>query len=146
MKTKTKRSVRLALIALSVLAVCLVLLASCTVKPAVANGTAAYTSDTELGSGSKTLTVSVTDNENKTVKFTIRTDKSTVGDALAEHNLIAGDEGEYGLYVKTVNGIRADYDTDGAYWGFFRGGEMMMTGVDGTEFADGDSYELVYTK
>ena len=31
-------------------------------------------------------------------------------------DLIAGDEGEYGLYVKTVNGITADYETDGMYF------------------------------
>ena len=77
---------------------------------------------------------------------TIKTDKTILGDALLEHSLIAGEEGAYGLYVKFVNGIRADYDLDGAYWGFNKGGEYMMTGVDGTTIADGDKYELVWTK
>ena len=40
----------------------------------------------------------------------------------------------------------ADYDVDQTYWGFYQNGEYMMTGVDTTEFADGDQYELVRTK
>ena len=63
-----------------------------------------------------------------------------------EHSLLEGDEGPYGLYVKKVNGITADYDVDQSYWGFYKNGEYMMTGIDMTEFADGEHYELVYTK
>ncbi len=106
---------------------------------------AKYTEDTAFGEGSKTLKVVVGAGE-KEVLFTIATDAATVGEALLEHELIAGDEGEYGLYIKEVNGIQADYDVDKAYWGFYQNGEYMMTGVDLTEFADGDQYEFVYTK
>lgn len=106
---------------------------------------ASYTQDTELGSGGKTLQVEVRAGE-KSVTFTLKTDKTTVGDALLEHGLISGDEGEYGLYVKVVNGITADFDTDGSYWGFYQNGEMMMVGVDGAEITDGAHYELVRTK
>ena len=70
---------------------------------------ATYLKDTTLGSGAKTLTVEVAA-EDKTVTFTVKTDKDTVGAALLEHGLIAGDESQYGLYVKVVNGITADYD------------------------------------
>ena len=72
---------------------------------------ATYTEDTTLGEGSKTITVEVTAEE-KTVVFTVKTDADTVGAALLEHNLIAGDQGDYGLYVKTVNGILADFDVE----------------------------------
>ena len=44
------------------------------------------------------------------------------------------------------SGITADYDVDQSYWGFYKGGEYMMTGVDSTVIADGDAYELVYSK
>lgn len=107
--------------------------------------TAVYLSDTELGEGSKTLTVSVEADE-QTIVFTIHSDAETVGAALQELDLIDGDESEYGLYVKVVNGITADYDTDQTYWSFNKDGEYMMTGVDSTELVDGDSYELVKTK
>ena len=57
-----------------------------------------------------------------------------------------GDPGDYGLYVKKVNGVQADYDKDQAYWGLSIGGEYAMTGVDGTEIVDGGHYEFTYTK
>ncbi len=114
-------------------------------KPVYVDGTARYTEDVTLGEGGKTITVTVKDNEGKAVVFTIKTDAKTVGEALLENELIAGDEGAYGLYVKVVNGLRADYDKDKAYWAFTIDGEMAMTGVDMTDITDGGKYELVYT-
>jgi len=108
--------------------------------------TAIYKADTTLGSGAKTLTVKVVDDAEKVVTFTIKTDAETVGEALMEHSLIAGENAQYGLYIKIVNGVRADFEDDGAYWGFYKDGEYMNSGVDTTEFADGDTYELKYTK
>ena len=106
---------------------------------------AKYTEDTELGEGSKTVTV-VVEAEEKKVTFTIHSDETILGDALTEAELIEGEEGPYGLYLKKVNGMLADYDVDQTYWGFYQNGEYMMTGVDMTEFADGDQYELVREK
>ncbi len=106
---------------------------------------AVYTEDIELGDGEKTVLVEVMA-EDKSVTFTIHSDKETLGEALIEHNLIEGENGAYGLYVKKVNGITADYDKNQCYWGFNKNGEGMMTGVDGAVFNDGEHYELVYTK
>ena len=106
---------------------------------------AIYTEDAVIGEGAITVRVSVTA-EDKTVLLTVKTDKTVLGDALMEYGLIAGEEGDYGLYVKTVNGILADYDTDGYYWGLYQNGEYMLTGVDTTPIADGEAYELVRTK
>ena len=80
------------------------------------------------------------------ITLTIHTDKEILGDALLDHKLIEGEDGDYGMYIKKVNGIQADYDKDGAYWAFSQNGEYMMTGVDGTSIAGGETYELVYTK
>ena len=104
-----------------------------------------YVEDTTFGNGSKTVQVEVKVGE-ESVTFTIKTDKATLGEALLEHNLIAGEQSAYGLYVKKVNGITADYDIDQSYWGFYKNGEYMMSGVDTTEISDGEHYELVYTK
>ena len=106
---------------------------------------ATYLKDTEFGAGSKTIAVEVKVDD-KSVTFTIHTDKTTLGDALIEHGLIVGETGMYGLYVKTVNGMLADYDIDGSYWSFYKGGEMMMTGVDGEPISGGEHYEIVYAK
>ena len=84
--------------------------------------------------------------EEQSVTFTVKTDKDNLGDALLEYNLIDGDESDYGLYVKKVNGITADYDADKSYWAFYKDGQYMSTGVDSTKIADGEHYELVYTK
>lgn len=106
---------------------------------------ATYLADAEFGEGAKTVKVKVVV-EDKSVTFTLHTDAETIGEALLAHGLIAGEQGDYGLYIKYVNGIRADYDLDQRYWNFTKNGEYMMTGVDGTEIADGEVYELTYTK
>lgn len=106
---------------------------------------ATYLRDMEFGSGAKTVVVTVKAEEQQ-VTFTIKTDKDTVGAALLEHNLIAGEEGQYGLYVKVVNGMTADYDIDMSYWAFYINGDYALTGVDATTITEGVTYELVYTK
>lgn len=111
-----------------------------------APATDVYTEDTELGEGSKTITFVATAAEDNAVTFTIHTDAATVGEALLSLKLIAGEESSYGLYVKTVNGVTADYDKDGTYWAFYIDGEYAMTGVDATEITDGAVYAFTITK
>lgn len=93
-----------------------------------------------LGEGNTSFSFSVTDLNGNAAQFEIHTDKATVGEALLELNLIAGDDSEYGLYVKTVNNITVDYDKDGKYWAFYVDGEYATTGVDSTPVTDGASY------
>ena len=99
-----------------------------------------------LGDGSVKFTFIVVDADGNETNFVVSTDKETVGDALLELNLIEGDDSEYGLYVKTVNGITADYDTDGTYWAFYVNGEYASTGVDSTPVNEGDTYEFKVEK
>ncbi len=93
-----------------------------------------------------TLTVTVIDDKGESKDFEIKTNADNLGDALLEAKLVEGEEGEFGLYIKSVNGLRADYDLDGAYWSLSKGGEMLMTGASDTPIADGDKFELTYTK
>ncbi len=83
-----------------------------------------------------------TDTDGNETHFEIHTDRETVGEALTELDLISGDEGDYGLYVKTVNGITVDYDTDGKYWAFYVDGEYATAGVDATPVTPGASYSF----
>ena len=106
---------------------------------------ATYRSDKEFGKGEKTVEVEVKVEE-QSVTFTIHTDADTLGAALLEHELIAGEDGQYGMYVKTVNGILADYDVNKSYWGFFQNGEYLMSGVDTTAIVGGEHFEIVYSK
>ena len=107
--------------------------------------TATYDRDTELGEGAKTVIVKVIAEEQE-LTFTIHTDKETLADALLEHKLVDGEDGPYGLYIKKVNGIVADYDTDQTYWSLSKSGTDMMVGADGAEIADGEQYELTRKK
>ena len=95
---------------------------------------------TVLGQGATEFTFTVVDGDGNETAYEIHTDKQTVGDALQELDLIDGEESEYGLYVKTVNGITVDYDTDGKYWAFYVDGEYAQTGVDSTEIVPGAAY------
>lgn len=101
---------------------------------------------TVMGEGEKQFYFNVVDIDSNETKFDIRTNKETVGDALLELELIAGDDGDYGLYVKTVNGITADYDTNQTYWAFYVDGEYASAGVDTTEITDGMTYSFKVEK
>ena len=106
---------------------------------------ATYLRDMEFGNGAKTVVVEVKAID-QMVTFTIKTDKATVGEALIEHGLINGEQGAWGLYVKEVNGMVADYDVDQTYWAFYVNGEFALTGVEMTEINEADTYQLELTK
>ena len=107
---------------------------------APATTTLAEETPTELGEGTKSFTFEVTDVDGSTKYYTVHTDAETVGEALVALGLIAGEDSEYGLYVKTVDGVTLDYDTDGKYWAFYVDGEYATAGVDSTAVTDGASY------
>ena len=96
--------------------------------------------ETEPSVAKAEFTFIVVDKDGKETPFTIATDKAYVGEALIDEGLIEGEEGPYGLYVKTVNGQTLDYDTDGMYWSFYVDGEYGLTGVDQTAIVPGSTY------
>lgn len=102
--------------------------------------------ETEVPALKKNFTFIVVDKDGKETSFSISTDKATVGDALLEEGLIEGENGAYGLYVKKVNGIVADYDIDKTYWAFYINGEYAMSGVDATEIVEGATYSFKVEK
>lgn len=95
-----------------------------------------------VGEGKTAFTVEVVQMDGTSIKFTVNTDKATVGEALLDLGIVAGDTTEYGLYIKTVNGVTLDYDADGAYWAFYINGEYASTGVDSTNIEAGATYTL----
>lgn len=111
-------------------------------KPETEQTADSDTSTKIVGEGSKQFDFTVIQKDGSETFFEVHTNKETVGEALAELDLIAGEEGEYGLYVKTVNGITVDYDTDGAYWAFYVNDEYSQTSVDQTVIEDGCSYSF----
>ena len=106
---------------------------------------AIYLENKMFGEGERVLKVEVSV-QGQSITFTINTDMETVGEALLEHDLIAGESGAYGMYIKKVNGITADYDKDQSYWAFYIDGDYAMSGVDTTKIEDDSIYKLEYTK
>ncbi len=107
---------------------------------------AAFTGCSSSGGsgGDKTITLQVVHGDGTTKDFQVETDKGNLREALEQENLISGDEGEFGLFVKTVDGETVD-DANQEWWCLTKGGEMWTNGVDSTEIADGDVFEFTLT-
>ena len=86
------------------------------------------------------LTVVHLDGTEKT--FNLTSSEKHLGDALISEGIVEGENGQYGLYITTVDSEYHKYEVDGKYWAFYIDGEYAMTGVDMTEIVDGASYTL----
>lgn len=126
---------------------CMVLIVAMALSMTACTNKAPETPDEEqVQTVSKSFTFEVTDKDGDTETFGITTDKATVGEALLDEGLIAGENGQYGLYVTEVNGIVADYNVDGTYWAFYVDGEYANSGVDTTDIVDGTTYSFKVEK
>ena len=91
--------------------------------------------------GDKNLTVTVVHGDGSSKEIKVSTDAENLRDALEPEGIIAGDESEFGLFVKTVDGETAD-DAQQQWWAVTKDGTAAETGVDGIVIADGESYEF----
>lgn len=88
--------------------------------------------------GNKTVTVKIVYDDQEFVR-TIETEATYLRGAVDE--FVKGDETQTGLFIKEVNGRKAD-DSKQEWWCITKGGETVMTGVDTTPIADGDTFEI----
>lgn len=96
----------------------------------------------EIKTISITVTVVAADKTEKV--FNIETTKKNLGDALFEEGLVIEDEHKSGYY-NYIDGVRADYTKDGAWWCFTKGGETVMVGANDLKITDGDKFEITNT-
>ena len=94
--------------------------------------------------GTKTFTVTVVHKDGSSKDFSYTSDEEFVGTVLQAEGLVEGEMAQYGLYIKKVDGEKAVYEEDGAYWGFYIGEDYAQTGIDQTPIEDGKVYKLVY--
>lgn len=97
--------------------------------------------------GSKTITIEVVNKAQESTVYEVKTDAEYLRQAMEEADglTFSGAESEYGMMVDTVNGERADYSLDGAYWSFYVNGEYCNYGIDTQPVLDGDAFAITYT-
>lgn len=98
--------------------------------------------------GSKDITIEVINSADESVLYELQTDAEYLRQAMeeAEGLEFSGTESEYGLMVDTVNGEKADYNENGAYWSFYVNGEYCNYGIDTQPVIDGDAFVIEYAQ
>lgn len=91
------------------------------------------------------FTVTVVHADGTSKDFTYETDQKFVGPVLEGAGLIKGNAGPYGMEITHVDGEKAVYTEDNAYWAVYEGEEYALQGIDTTPVKDGGVYKLVYT-
>ena len=100
--------------------------------------------------GGKNITIEVTKSTGDTVDYKLSTDAEFLKEAMDELAgngsgfSYSGTGSDYGLMVDTVNGEKAVYDNDGAYWALYVNGEYGQYGADSQPVADGEKYTWKY--
>lgn len=130
----------------SILLVCL-LLAAAAVLALVFH----FASAKNVQKGSKECSLTVTDDSGTSKTYECSTDAEYLRQLMDELSAeqtqefsYEGSEGQYGLFINTVNGLTADYDKDHAYWAIYVDGEYAQNGADTQPVNDGDKFELKY--
>ena len=100
----------------------------------------------QADSGAKTITVTVIHGDGTEKDFVCHTERSYLGQVLTDEKLVEGTDTEYGLMIHTVDGEKASWEEDNAYWALYVGDEYALIGADSTPVADGDRFKLVYTQ
>ena len=100
------------------------------------------TQPTEVGTP---FTVEIVHKDGTKKTLELKSDKDFVGEVLDEQNLIEYEIGAYGKFIKAVDGEKAVYEEDSAYWAFYVNGEYAQFGVDQTPIEEGKVYKLEYT-
>lgn len=94
----------------------------------------------KTSSEQKNIEISVINGEDSKV-FNIITTGTSLRDAADEIKLVEGEEGQYGLYIKTVNGYTVNEEKQ-EWWCITKGGEPVFEGIDSIKVADGEKYEI----
>lgn len=94
------------------------------------------------GEGKNTFFFDVVFQDGKSSYYKIKTNKAFVGEALKELGLVEGEEGPYGLFIKTVDGETHKYEDDGKYWAFYVDGTYAEKSADQTEIQDSHYYSF----
>ncbi len=102
--------------------------------------------------GSKDIVIEVKGSDGKSSDYNLSTDAEFLiraMDELAENGSgfsYSGSDGEYGIMVEIINGEKAVYAEDGAYWALYVNGEYGEYGADSQPVENGAKYSWIYEK
>ena len=95
--------------------------------------------------GSKSVIIEVVNSDKQSVKYEIKTDalylKEAMEDAKKDGLTYEVEDG----MVIIVNGERAEYTEDNAYWAFYVNGGYCNYGIDEQPVKNGDVFKIEYT-
>lgn len=107
-------------------------------------GVLILTNQIDFQKGDKDIAVTVVYEDKSEKTFEISTDAEKLGQALFEEGLVFEEEYKTGYY-QHIDGVRADYTLDGAWWCVTKNGEMTTVGTNDLPISDGDSFEITHT-
>ena len=95
--------------------------------------------------GGKNVTIVIVHKDGTEKNLEYATDAEFLADLLIEKELVTGYASEeYGFTIESVDGVTADWATDGAYWALYEGDEYAVTSAAGMVLVDGGVYKLIY--
>lgn len=99
-------------------------------------------------SGSKAITITVVNSAAEETAYALKTDALYLRQAMDECEGLTytGSDGPYGIMIDSINGERAVYSENGAYWGFNVNGQYCNYGIDEQPVEDGDAFVIAYTR
>ena len=101
----------------------------------------------EAVAGEKNVTVVIVYEDGTEKKLEYATTCEFLSELLLEKELVTGYASEeYGFTIESVDGIKLDWATDGAYWALYEGDAYATTSAAGIALTDGGVYRLVYEK
>ncbi len=121
------------------LCLCLAVFAGCEAQPQES----APADSSSLAEEKAQITVKIVFPDGTDKTLSIGTDKQFLAEALVDEGII--EYVESGLYT-TVDGVTADFSADGSWWCLTKDGAMTNDGLNTQPIADGDKFEIVYTK
>ncbi len=99
----------------------------------------------------KSVKLQVVNKDGKISEYNEKTEEKYLREVLDEISedsdfTYSGSDSQYGIMIDTVNGERADYTLDGAYWSIYVNDEYANFGADQQPVNDGDTFALKYEK
>ena len=98
--------------------------------------------DNVLGTGDLAFKLEIVDDKGESKIYNIKTDESTVGDALVGVDLIPAEQKPF---FSTLDGITAEWEPNENWWAFYIKGEMAVIGAFDAEIEEGAEYKFEFS-